>query len=183
MISTYTHAALPRFAELADRFCRNVTNRDAASPEVQLRELHELLARLYVAALDLPPTSVLCDDGSDDGDPEPSIAHPHDGEGNPIKLEALEQFLGLRRFYREIFDPHSSPEDQEVTGDLLDDFSDIFHDLQRGLRAWNVGDSGKALWEWRFLFEAHWGEHATSAIRALFALCAWHDSEWPAGAA
>jgi hypothetical protein len=33
-----------------------------------------------------------------------------------------------------------------------------------------------------FNFQIHWAEHATSALRAIFALSAWRDVPWPTGA-
>ena len=83
---------------------------------------------------------------------------------------------------REIFDPYAEPTDGEVRGDIIDDLGDIYRDLQRGLVHWGSGASGAALWEWRFNFQVHWAEHATSALRAIFALSAWRDVPWPSGA-
>ena len=37
---------------------------------------------------------------------------------------------------------------------------------------WKLVD---ALWEWGFNFQAHWGEHASSAIRALHCYLAQED--------
>jgi hypothetical protein len=88
----------------------------------------------------------------------------------------------MRRFYREVFDPWAEPTVGEVTGDIIDDLGDIYRDLRRGLVHWQDGNLADALWEWRFNFQIHWGEHATSALRALFVLSAWHDVPWPAGA-
>ena len=84
-------------------------------------------------------------------------------------LAGLADFLGMCRFYREVFDPYSQPTEVECTGDILDDLGDIYRDLVAGLSQWRDGNSGEALWAWRFTFESHWGEHATSALRALFA--------------
>ena len=186
MDSTYTHPALPAFAAIAERFCTALVNGDSRAPADQLRELHELLPALYAAALALPSTSVLFDDDSDRGDDDdPSIdaSAQLNSTSQLAGLARLAEFLGTRLHYREVFDPYSDPDDAEVIGDLLDDFSDIFRELNAGLREWHAGNPGSALWNWRFSFESHWGEHATSALRALFALCAWYDGDWPAGAA
>ena len=72
-----------------------------------------------------------------------------------------------------------SPDSPEVTGSLADDIADVYRDLRTGLRKWQRGESGGALWEWRFNFEAHWGQHADDALRAIHSLSAWHDHPWP----
>ena len=86
-----------------------------------------------------------------------------------------------RVIYRKVFDPYAEPIDSELVGDVIDDLGDIYRDLQRGLEHWRNGRVAEALWEWRFNFQIHWGEHATSALRALFALSAWRDIPWPSG--
>jgi hypothetical protein len=94
---------------------------------------------------------------------------------------SLGALIGDRSFYREIYDPFESPEESEVAGLLADDFADIYRDLQDGLDKWNRGETGEALWEWRFNFENHWGEHLTGALRALHILTARYESNWPSG--
>lgn len=116
--------------------------------------------------------------GSDSANPSLRGAPTHQLLA-PEALSALADHLGPRRFYREVFDPYSEPSESEVTGDLIDDFFDIHHDLSSGLAEWRRGNPVGALWEWRFGFETHWGEHITSAMRALFALSAWHEIGWP----
>jgi hypothetical protein len=68
--------------------------------------------------------------------------------------------------YSEIFSPHV-PQDEPVMGDLADDLVDIYRDLATGLHLHHMGRIDDALWEWGFNFQVHWGEHASSAIRAL----------------
>jgi len=41
------------------------------------------------------------------------------------------------------------------------------------LQVWektNAGEKRNIIWEWKFSFEKHWGNHATTAFRALFYL-------------
>jgi hypothetical protein len=140
------------------------------------------LAELYAAALVLPTTSVLFDPADDDDVESPESEQPDpDRADNPELQRALAplcEMLGQRAFYREIFDPFDASE-VEVMGSLSDDLQDIYRDVRSGLLKWDRGEAGAALWEWRFNFEGHWGEHTTSALRALYALCAWYDGEWP----
>ncbi len=175
----YSHPSLSAFAQIAEALASLATDEERA-PAALLAALHELLARACAAALQLPPTSTLFDETDSPGDELESPRSPPATEVSaPAGLQRLAAFLGSRRYYREVFDPYSKPSDVEVTGDLIDDLCDIHRDLTIGLSNWNAGNSGEALWQWRSSFETHWGEHATSALRALFALCAWHDVPWP----
>ncbi|MEL6300003.1 MAG: DUF5063 domain-containing protein [Pseudomonadota bacterium] len=70
-------------------------------------------------------------------------------------------------FYGEVFDSTVLPPEAPVIGHLQDDFSDIYRDVATGLRLFDLGRRAEARWEWSFNFSIHWGEHATSAIRAL----------------
>jgi hypothetical protein len=46
-------------------------------------------------------------------------------------------------------------------------------DVTRGLRLWDLDVPREAaIWEWRFHFESHWGDHAIDALRALHRACA-----------
>jgi hypothetical protein len=94
---------------------------------------------------------------------------------------SLGVLIGERSFYREIYDPFESLTEPEVAGSLADDFTDIYRDLQDGLAKWDRGETGEALWEWRFNFENHWGEHLTGALRALYILAARYEFNWPGG--
>jgi hypothetical protein len=51
---------------------------------------------------------------------------------------------------------------------LADDLADIWRDLEAGLLALEAGAiESDVLWEWKFTFEAHWGRHASEALRVL----------------
>jgi Domain of unknown function (DUF5063) len=176
---------LATFATLTESFCSWIANADSRSPNDLLNAVHRLLPQLYAAALQLPSTSALFDDDeSSDGLTETAPARnaTQPQRELPGGLLTLAESLGDRRFYREIFDPYSAPTEAEVTGDIIDDLGDIHCDLTAGLFHWRQGNTGEALWAWRFNFEIHWGEHATSALRAIFALSAWRDVPWPTGA-
>jgi hypothetical protein len=175
----YSHPALVEFADVAAAFCRVVTNEEPRRAEEQLDALHQLLPHLYAAALRLPDLAVLFDDTHTD--PQAPTSARLNVEP-PLGLAPLAEFLGPRRFYREVHNPYAAASEGEVTGDIIDDLADIYAALERGLMQWRSGATGNALWEWRFSFETHWAEHATSALRAIFALSAWSDVSWPTGA-
>lgn len=90
----------------------------------------------------------------------------------------LAGLLGERRHYREVFDAYNF-EDDPVIGDLADDLASVHRELWDGLRLWDAGRRRDAVWEWRFSFEAHWSEHATSALRAIRTLAFAHDLDRP----
>ncbi len=68
--------------------------------------------------------------------------------------------------YWEVFDPYVN--EPAVAGSLDDDVLDVYRDLHRGLDLWDsAAPRAAAIWEWRFSFDMHWGDHAVDAIRAL----------------
>ncbi|MFK7992281.1 MAG: DUF5063 domain-containing protein [Sandaracinaceae bacterium] len=77
--------------------------------------------------------------------------------------------FGSHDLYWEVFNPYV--DEERVAGSLSDDFFDIYRDLRRGLVAFDKGRHQKALWDWRFHFDHHWGDHAVDALRALHRAC------------
>ena len=72
------------------------------------------------------------------------------------------------RYYSEQFDTLVvPPTEPTIVGDLVDDISDVFADVRKGIVLFDEGHLSAAHWEWTFGFQAHWGRHAVSAIRAL----------------
>jgi Domain of unknown function (DUF5063) len=93
--------------------------------------------------------------------PEPRADLQHD--------RVQERFASCANIvYSEVFDPFEDPPTAPVGGSLLDDLQDLYSDLKAGLVAYDAGYVRGAAWQWRFHFTIHWGEHATSAIRALY---------------
>jgi hypothetical protein len=78
--------------------------------------------------------------------------------------------LGDHEEYWEVFDPYQ--EDSLVSTTLSDDILDVYRDVGQGLRLWDRDlPREAAIWEWRFHFEWHWGDHAIDALRALHRAC------------
>jgi hypothetical protein len=71
------------------------------------------------------------------------------------------------QYYREVFDPFDFENDQIVTGDLSDDLSDIYFDLVYGLRHWDISEQEEGFRCLRQSYNYRWGEHITSALRAI----------------
>ena len=85
--------------------------------------------------------------------------------------KSLQQKLSSYDYYLEIFDPYEY--EKPVAGSLADDLAGIYKDIKEGLSDWenvNSRDRLNIIWEWKFSFNSHWGEHATGAFRALYSL-------------
>jgi hypothetical protein len=188
------HPALSAFAEVAADLCHLVEERRYVERAAFIHALHLLLASAYAAALRLPSIDVLYnddddeeDDDNDDDEPDEQqyVLPPRDVDR--LKFTDYHELrtnlavvLGDETYYREVFDPWKPAEDNpEVTGSLADDIADAYRDLKSGLLKWQRGESGAALFEWRYHLETHWGEHATGALRALHTRAAWHSGGWP----
>jgi hypothetical protein len=86
--------------------------------------------------------------------------------------------LGENVYYREVFDPNNEEKDDVVQGWLIDDFADIYKDLKIELEKIKLGTNAAvedALWQLRFNFYHHWGNHCINALRALHFL--WYDGK------
>ncbi|MDF2697718.1 MAG: hypothetical protein K0S65_6101, partial [Labilithrix sp.] len=71
--------------------------------------------------------------------------------------------------YWEVFDPYQH--EDLVAGSLSDDVLDTYRDVRRGFWFWEQNEVANAVWEWRFHFQSHWGDHAIDALRALHRAC------------
>lgn len=69
--------------------------------------------------------------------------------------------------YYGVADPLVLTPERPMIGDLADDIADIYRDLVTGLRLYDTDRQAAALWYWKLMMPVHWGDHATSAIRAL----------------
>ena len=149
----YWSPAAAAFVCQAWQFCAFVEKAHEYSLGERLRVARQQLTSLYDCATLLPDTEATKGD-------------------EPVTPGAPSQWPGFERFeaYWEVFDPYqrSTP----VGGSLSDDVLDIYGDLRRGLSLWDTEASRPAaLWDWRFHFEVHWGDHAVDALRALHHAC------------
>jgi hypothetical protein len=90
----------------------------------------------------------------------------------PEALAAAKSNLGAfsGRYYREVFDPDPTLDEEPVVGDIGDDLLDTYKDIRAGLVLFDRGEANEALWHWAFLHRIHWGRHAVGAIYALHCL-------------
>jgi len=146
-----------RFASEARRFIAwadGTTSAVAMQAPLALRHI----VALYAAALELPqPWS---EGVTAAHTPSPALVE----RLNAVKLRAAAIPL---QHYSEIFSPQLLPPEAPVVGDLADDLVAIYADVALGLSLYDAGSAEDAIWQWGFNFQVHWGEHASSAIRAL----------------
>lgn len=185
---------LATFAGVAEEYCALVDRRTELGVGHFLHATHVLLPRLYSAALALPAVE------ADDGDPDEGDGDGDDGADRVDVAALLAQgrrdsmphetwrdlyrslgaLIGPERVhYAEVFDPYAEPAETPVIGSLADDLADVYRDLADGLAKWRRGEREAALWQWRFQFTAHWGEHATGALRALHTFASSHGGTFP----
>jgi len=139
------------FYEQADEYCRFIAENVIAADTVP--SLMELLMTLYISAMNLPET-----------EPE-TIAASSSDISECVTIRFTEQILTT---YWEIFDPYT--DEDPVCGDLIDDLSDIAADLRDGMKEYEAGRFGNAIFEWKFGLNSHWGQHVVDALRALHAV-------------
>jgi hypothetical protein len=180
--------ALEAFAAVAAEFCSLVESHRSLGRDEFLRGMHLALPRLYLAGVQLPSTAILFTDAESASDAGAGGELPAESEPDPDRLSnedaaalcfSLGELIGERGLYRKIFDPYEPSTQPEVMGMPADDFADIFRDVQDGLTKWRRGESGEALWEWRFGLENHWGKHLVEALHALYVLTASYEFIWP----
>ncbi len=160
-----------QFLESAQKFC-SLIERDDLSLEEFLSKVHLSLVELYSTGFKLEIISLKY---SFEYTPE-RLNSEKRKELNSSKISDL----GKDSFYWEIFDPtyheiDGKPEngwkisDKEPSqGWLVDDFGDIYGDLKSGLLEIEKGTDEaieKALWNLKWSFLNHWGDHCINALR------------------
>ena len=138
------------FRVVAAAYCDFIDSCRIFEEEESFSKLLRIISQLYTTALDLPEV-----------EPE---------EERPIEWDfpLPEVDVKHHNVYMEIFNPYH--DETPVNGCLDDDIMGIYSDIKKGLLLYEQGHGTVAVWEWRFGLEVHWGEHATSAIRALHSI-------------
>ncbi len=152
------------FQKAAIRFCSLLEN-DINSSVVWTRQILDVLAEVYSIGQKLPDLSLL---GVSMDTPEEFRIGEHDWKQI---FERVSRAIP-RRHYWMYFDPilKSDSNQEAVVGDLADDLADIYRDLKSGLSIWESQlriQVPEIVWNWKFLFQAHWGQHAIDAMQVL----------------
>lgn len=137
------------FLSTAIEYCRLIDFLNSDNEKDKFLKLQGILSQLYAKAQSLPEVEPVYD-----GLLDIDFFMPH--------VDFREQSV-----YWELFDPYQLEE--PTAGNLTDDILDIYSDIKRGLVLYEQGEQAEAVWEWRYHFEIHWGNHAVSALRALHA--------------
>lgn len=140
--------------------------------ETFYKNSHKALSELYRTALELD-TIELIYSGPD------SEFDEIDKDELRIMNKNLISNLGKDSFYWEVFDPTYDKENEPTQGWLVDDFADIYADLKEELTKIDQIATDEsiedALWQLKFGFNHHWGNHCINAMRALHHL--WYDGK------
>jgi hypothetical protein len=169
--SAHRHASAERFQQEAQRFLEWADG-SPCTPALSAADALRRILALYCCALQLPQ-------------PWSQSVSKH-APGEPMLAERL-HCLRMRaaslplQHYSEIFSPLVPAPEAPVVGDLADDLVDIYRHIATGLHLYRAGRVDDAIWEWGFNFQTHWGEHASSAMRALHCYLAQEDPSGLAG--
>ncbi|WP_298734898.1 DUF5063 domain-containing protein [uncultured Chitinophaga sp.] len=148
------------FITAATSYCAYIENYQTQNDKEFLSVIQAKLLALYQAAHKLPDTY-----------PQDYIELQKDIDH--VTLERTISFIAERlmdnRYYLHLFNPADESDKDICYGDLLDDIGDIYKDLKRSLLIFGLGaDAAKesAIWEFKFTFNHHWGDHCINAIYA-----------------
>lgn len=119
---------IKEFYNLADKYCHFISAKEMTISDIAT--LMELLMKLYISAVNLPET-----------EPE-TINSVVSDETDEILITFAEQ---IPQLYWEIFDPFN--QEDAVCANLADDLSDIATDLYDGMREFEAGRTGNAVFE------------------------------------
>lgn len=171
------------FLDAARRFVILLENGDL-NKETFYKESHKALSELYLTTLKLESVDLIY------SGPETNFEEIDKDELRKMNKNLIST-LEKDCFYWEVFDPTYSEEngkpeqgwkvtDKEPSqGWLVDDFSDIYTDLKVELtKIDQIGTDEAiedALWQLKFGFNHHWGNHCINAMRALHYL--WYDGK------
>ncbi len=96
---------------------------------------------------------------------EPDVGPEPDVE--PLRM-GLARVLLTVDGYTETADPLTMKD--VVPGSLSDDVASVASDIAHGLRHYERGDAGEAMWWWQFSYLSNWGSRGVGALRALLSL-------------
>jgi hypothetical protein len=153
------------FAVLARRFASWLDR--AAGGSCDISELHAVLAELQAAAVRLPGRFQEDELSVDNPDVDHQVARS--------KAEVVAKMLPFNA-YSTVFDALNETDRGSIMTTIEDDLGDIYADLMDGLAPYDAGRFTDAVWQWRFLYWAHWGRHAAHAQTAIYAYLA--DGNW-----
>ena len=163
------------FLKIARGFIELIENKEIKEKEFY-SEIHKKLTELYNAGISLNSVELI---HSNEKTEFETVTREKLKEQNVNLISSL----GKDSFYWEIFDPTYTESDgkpgkgwditdkEPSQGWLVDDITDIYADLKEELYKIDKIGTDEAiedgLWQLKFGFTSHWGNHCVNAIRAL----------------
>lgn len=149
------------FYQEAIDFCAFLEGDSTISTFVFLKQIRKKLLSLYDKALSLPwvdlQSNLVYDNKLDKT------------EFENILMNIANQ-LDEKRYYWHVFDQTNKDDSEPVCGDLLDDLGEIYKDLKFSIITFNLDKQDCkeiALWQFKFDFDKHWGNHCINALSAI----------------
>ncbi len=157
------------FVALVREYLEAVDNAVNLGPHAFLSVCARILPQIYALGLDLPDTEPT------NGTLDSEVISP---------MSELTALSGEYNLYAEVFDPCFDKE--FLTKTIADDLADIYLDLKRPLLAFEAGDRGNSIWQWKFNIQTHCGDHLVDVLRPIHRLINDHmpsdyTAEKPAG--
>ncbi|WBL23726.1 DUF5063 domain-containing protein [Zunongwangia sp. HRR-M8] len=151
------------FLKIARGFIELVENKEITEQEFY-PQIHKKLTELYNAGLSLKTVDLIHSSEKSKFD---NVSEDELKKRNVNLISSL----GKDCFYWEVFDPTYEKENEPTQGWLVDDVADIYADLKEELYKIDQIGTDEAiedgLWQLKFGFTSHWGNHCVNAIRAL----------------
>ena len=153
----------PEFLAAARAFRAALVSNDVERGEFA-RHIRNALARVYLAAALLGPPGAVEDDG-DAPEQRP------DAEESTALRERLKGRFREDNIFVEVYDPTGIDGESRKTDErsLSWELVEIDEDLAEAI-GWLEQDAPNALWDVRWAFENHWGQHAVACLRPLHQL-------------
>lgn len=154
----FDKAKVAEFIETARAYCDLIDGiGKVRSREESLLQLRETLGKLHLQVMAL---------GAEEPRKVPDYEHADFEARFELFLRVKGRLGESDRYHIDLVDSGS---DEEPLGSLADDFTDIYFDLQQGLRAVDAEPDKleKPVHEWLETFRLHWGQHLFDAVFAL----------------
>jgi len=153
--------SVQEFINIATQYCRLIESRDKKTALYLFQQAFTILPQLCLYGTRLPEIKRVTE------------YEPPDMNDAQFIYLSLQKLFKQHDSYRHIFDPYDIKDKKPTVRSISDDFSDIYRDIAPGLKEWEKATTSERrdiIWEWKFSFENHWGDHATSAYNALYSL-------------
>jgi hypothetical protein len=148
------------FVEAAKHFC-SAAEAGASSPDSLIETVSKALVAVYASALDLP-------------DPQPTTDELFDGPDKPAISPLANQLraaFGEDDTFMTVYDATEPDPDDPYESSLAQELGEIYEDLKEAIALVDQhGVTADCVWQVKFDFEQHWGQHAMHVLPALHQL-------------